>query len=134
MMKILFRTSGGRANKKELGLGHIYRCINLASQLKGSHELHFLIEDYGGVKKILNNYELQNVSLLKKNICMHLDIKQTIQYIKRKKIDIVIIDKYIWILYLNWLINICKKVKSNDKLSVQATIIVNDIRLFVIDE
>lgn len=93
-MKILFRTSGGRAQKKELGLGHIYRCINLASQLKGSHELHFLIEDYGGVKKILNNYELQNISLLKKNICMHLDIKQTIQYIKRKKIDIVIIDKY----------------------------------------
>ena len=31
---ILFRVSGGRAFNKELGLGHVYRAINLALELK----------------------------------------------------------------------------------------------------
>ena len=44
-MKILFRTSGGRIQKKELGLGHIYRCINLSKEIS-SHDLTFLIEDF----------------------------------------------------------------------------------------
>ena len=51
-MKILFRTSGGAAPKRDLGLGHIYRSINLALALK-NNDIHFLIQDFGGVKKIL---------------------------------------------------------------------------------
>ena len=43
-MKIVFRTSGGRIPKRELGLGHIYRCINLSKELT-SHKITFLIED-----------------------------------------------------------------------------------------
>ena len=50
---ILFRTAGGSALNKELGLGHVFRCINLAKSLKGN-KIKFLIEDYGSVKKILN--------------------------------------------------------------------------------
>ena len=48
-IKILFRTSGGAAHGKQLGLGHIFRCINLAIELHNC-EIFFLIEDFGGVK------------------------------------------------------------------------------------
>ena len=51
--KILFRTSGGTAYGKELGMGHVYRSINLASHLKKS-KIFFLIEDYGSVKQIIS--------------------------------------------------------------------------------
>ena len=126
-MKILFRTSGGRAYKKELGLGHVYRCINLASQLK-SHELHFLIEDYGGVKKILNSYRFKNISLLKKNVCLYLDIKQTIQYIKSEKINIIIVDKYkVKLKYLSEMRKFVKVVFVSDLKNIEypADLVVN---------
>ena len=55
MAKILFRTSGGRIPKRELGLGHIYRCLNLGHQLK-PHEIQFLIEDYGAVSSLLREH------------------------------------------------------------------------------
>ncbi len=61
--KILFRTSGGKG--KELGLGHIYRSINLASYFKKSN-VFFLIEDYGNVKKIIQSKNFKKISLLKK--------------------------------------------------------------------
>ena len=50
-LKILFRTSGGSAISKELGFGHIFRSINLAKSLQ-THQLFFLIENYGHVKDI----------------------------------------------------------------------------------
>ena len=50
---ILFRTSGGKSSKRELGLGHIFRCINLAKMVK-KNNIEFLIEDFGTVKKKLN--------------------------------------------------------------------------------
>ena len=57
-MKILFRTSGGRIPERQLGLGHIYRCINLSKELH-SHEIIFLIEDYGSVSSILKKNNLK---------------------------------------------------------------------------
>ena len=57
-MKILFRTSGGRNPKRELGFGHIYRCVNLCKELS-SHEILFLIEDYGTVSSILKENNLK---------------------------------------------------------------------------
>ncbi len=92
-LKILFRTAGGRAPKKELGMGHVYRCINLAHYLKSS-QVHFLIEDYGGVKKNLNKKKYHRISFLKKGINYKSDIKKTLSYIKNNKIDVLIIDKY----------------------------------------
>ena len=55
MAKILFRTSGGRIREKELGLGHVFRCINLGYQLK-PHQIQFLIEDYGSVSPLLHEH------------------------------------------------------------------------------
>jgi len=92
-LKILIRTGGGRAPKKELGLGHVFRCINLAHYLK-SNQIHFLIEDYGGVKKILNKKKYYRISFLKKEIDYKSDIRETLSYIEKNKIDVLIIDKY----------------------------------------
>ena len=54
-MKILFRTSGGRIQKKELGLGHIYRCINLSKELSSDDlEKLNLSNDYLDENSLIN--------------------------------------------------------------------------------
>lgn len=92
-MNILFRISGGRAFNMELGLGHIYRSMNLASQLKNNN-IYFLVEDYGGVIPLLTECGYRNSFPLKKRIGLDSDIKKTTNLINRKKIDILIVDKY----------------------------------------
>ena len=92
-MKILVRTSGGRAPKKQLGLGHIFRSINLAKHLR-PNSIYFLIEDFGGVKKIFYENNFDKIYNLKKNIEILEDIKKTKKIIQENKIDILIIDKY----------------------------------------
>jgi UDP-2,4-diacetamido-2,4,6-trideoxy-beta-L-altropyranose hydrolase len=92
-MNILFRTSGGKAVGKELGLGHIYRSLNLAHYFT-EHKVYFLIEDYGGVKAIFSKLGLDNVFFIDPDSKINEDIKKTISIIKKKKIDITIMDKY----------------------------------------
>ena len=92
-LKILFRTSGGRAKNTQLGMGHIYRCINLASCLENL-EKYFLIEDYGGVKKVLEERGFNNILTIPAKITLKNDLQKTIHFIKTKNIDIVIVDKY----------------------------------------
>ena len=92
-LKILFRTSGGRAPRKELGIGHVIRCLNLASLLKRSN-VFFLLEDYGGVKKRIQRERYSNVEFLRKNISAKSDMEKTKKLIKKNKIDVVIVDKY----------------------------------------
>lgn len=92
-LKILFRTAGGRATAKQLGFGHVYRCINLALGLK-SCSISFLIEDYGGVKQILTKNNIHNFSFLQQNIPIKQDIQTTKNYVNRNHVDIIIIDKY----------------------------------------
>ena len=92
-LNILFRTSGGSARNKDLGMGHIFRCINLASHLK-IHNLFFLIEDYGKVESTIKNYGFQNITCLPKNLDLKLDTSTTIDFIEKKSIDIIIVDKY----------------------------------------
>lgn len=93
-MRILFRTSGGRSREEELGLGHVYRCVNLAKSLK-PHKVYFLIEDYGGVKNLLAEKGFNEIFYLKKKIDLHDDVKKTIRFIASNKIDILIIDRYL---------------------------------------
>jgi len=92
-INILFRTSGGIAPNKELGFGHVYRCINLAKKIS-NNKIFFEIEDYGQVKKLLIKNNFENIFNLKKNINANAEIKETIKIIKKNSIDIVIIDKY----------------------------------------
>jgi len=93
MEKILFRTSGGRIREKELGLGHVFRCINLGYQLK-SHQIQFLIEDYGSVSSLLHEHGFKKIFNLIPGISVNDDIKKTVEYILKNKITILIIDRY----------------------------------------
>src|SRR5690349_4358621 len=93
-MRILFRTSGGRSREEELGLGHVYRCVNLAKSLR-PHKIYFLIEDYGGVKNLLVEKGFNDVFYLRKKNDLRNDVKKTIRIISSNKIDILIIDKYL---------------------------------------
>ena len=93
-IKILFRTYGGNVMNRQTGLGHIFRSINLSYYLKHKADLHFLVEDYGGAKKIFNEYGFTQISSLRKNISLECDIKKTIQYIHNNNIDILIIDQH----------------------------------------
>jgi len=107
-LNILFRISGGRAFNKELGMGHVYRSVNLATQLK-PHSIHFLVEDYGKVIELLKKSGFRKIYSLKKEINIELDIEKTISLVKRKNIDILIIDKYD-----KNTKKICKKNKKNN--------------------
>lgn len=92
-LKILFRTSGGRARKQQLGMGHIFRSVNLAFYLS-PHKIFFLIEDFGGVKNVLLQKGFQNIEKLKAGIELKDDIIKTKNFVKNKKINILIVDKF----------------------------------------
>jgi spore coat polysaccharide biosynthesis predicted glycosyltransferase SpsG len=92
-LPILIRTSGGLAPREQLGFGHIYRSTNLADQLR-PNKIHFLVEDFGGAKKVIASRGYRNVQSLKKGISLESDIKETLKTIQDKKIDILIIDRY----------------------------------------
>ena len=93
MIKILFRTAGGRAKGEELGLGHIYRSINLAKSLK-QNKIYFLLEDFGGAKEILVKNGFSKIINIKNNIANSQDYKETELQIKRLDIDMVIVDRF----------------------------------------
>ena len=82
-MNILIRTGGGRAKNKELGLGHIFRTINLASHFK-TKKINFLLEDYGGAKEEIINHGFKNIFLLKKEPPLENDLKQTMEWINSR--------------------------------------------------
>jgi len=93
-IRILFRTSGGKAPKKQLGFGHVIRCINLAKKLR-PNEIFFLIEDYGKqASKLLKENGFKKITSLENDVDLKSDIKKTIQFIIKEKIDIIIVDKY----------------------------------------
>ena len=93
MIKILFRTAGGRAKGEELGLGHIYRSINLAKSLK-RNKIYFLLEDFGGAKEILVKNGFSKIKNIKNNIKNFQDYKETELQVKRLGIDMIIVDRY----------------------------------------
>ncbi len=93
MVNILFRTSGGRIREKELGLGHVFRCINLGYQLK-SHQIQFLIEDYGSVSSVLQEHGFKKIFNLIPGMSVNNDIKKTTTHILKNNIDILIVDRY----------------------------------------
>lgn len=115
-LKILFRVSGGRAKEKQLGLGHIYRCINLANQLK-TNKIFFLLEDYGGAEEVFRQNSFKNIFKLKPNITVQSDIKNSIKTIHDEEIDILIVDRY------NLTTSYLKKLKNHTKI-----VVISDLR------
>ena len=92
-IRILFRTSGGKARGKQLGMGHVFRCLNLAKTMKEC-ESHFLVEDFGGVSDVLTKNHIKNSTKLSKNISEKRDYEQASEYVKLNNIQILIVDKY----------------------------------------
>ena len=91
--KILFRVSGGVSPKTQLGMGHIFRCINLADNLQ-NFKINFLLEDYGKSSKIFQQRGFTKLFYLKPKISIKDDIESTKRLILKEKIDLLIIDKY----------------------------------------
>lgn len=92
-MKILFRVSGGKAPTKQLGFGHAYRAIHLAQNFK-KNSLFFLLEDYGGLKKLFLTNGFNKIYHIKKETTLNNDIKKTLEIICKESIDVLIIDKF----------------------------------------
>lgn len=126
-INVLFRTSGGPAHDKGLGLGHIFRCISLANSLTFA-KIYFLIEDFGKVKKLLYSRGYKNISVLPINVHIKTDIRKTIKHIEKKNIDVVIIDKYqLKNTYSKTVKNFAKTIVISDlkKIQYDADILVN---------
>jgi spore coat polysaccharide biosynthesis predicted glycosyltransferase SpsG len=124
---ILIRTSGGRAPSKELGLGHVYRMINLAKRIK-FHHIYFLLEDYGGAKSILKNNGFENIFLLKPDINVKDDIKKSKKLIEDLRCRILVVDKFgINNYYLDSLENFVKIIVISDLnyIDFKADLVVN---------
>jgi spore coat polysaccharide biosynthesis predicted glycosyltransferase SpsG len=115
-IKILFRTAGGAT--REIGTGHIFRCMNLASQLK-KYKIFFAVEDFGGIKKILLENGFKKNQFLKKNISLKEDIIKTTEVIKKFDIDIMIVDK------INTRKEFLKKIKNE-----VFTVYISDLKKF----
>lgn len=93
MQKILFRVSGGISPNTQLGMGHVFRCINLAENLE-NFQINFLIEDYGNSTKIFEQRGFKRLFHLEPEVSAEDDIEITKQIILKEKIDVLIIDKY----------------------------------------
>lgn len=91
--KILIKTSGGRAPKKELGMGHIYRSINIAKNLK-NQKIFFMIEDFGNVREIIEKNNFKNIFEIKTGTKFQKELELTKNFIQKMDIDILIIDKF----------------------------------------
>lgn len=92
-MRILIRTAGGKEKNQQLGMGHIYRMMNLAKEFKKA-DILFLIEDFGGTKKVLKENGFENIERLKKNPSASEDYNFTKRIAEKNKIDIIIIDRF----------------------------------------
>jgi len=126
-LRILIRTAGGKETKEELGLGHVYRCLNLASEMK-PNKIHFLLEDFGGAKEIVKQRGFRDIQILKKGVQLKDDLKITKNYLKKKKIDLVIVDRYhVKIKYIKDLKKIVRLVVISDLHNVEypADLVVN---------
>jgi len=92
-LKILYSTAGGKAKNTELGMGHIYRCINLADCLTDA-ENYFMLEDYGNAKDVFIEKGFKQVSTLNPKLSIKCKISKIERIVKEENIDVVIFDKY----------------------------------------
>jgi len=126
-LRVLFRISGGRAVKKQLGLGHVNRCVNLANSLQHCKKI-FLIEDYGGVEDFLRRKKIKNIHRVTKGLDVQSDIKETSAQIIKNQIDILIVDKNeIKISFIKQLRKITKVIVITDlnKIEFPANLVIN---------
>jgi len=84
-MKIVFRTNGG----KNIGLGHIYRCLSLAKALEGKKNI-------SDITFISNNDSSEIIFKNSYNFILSNDFDETdIKQIKNQSPDVIIFDSYL---------------------------------------
>jgi UDP-2,4-diacetamido-2,4,6-trideoxy-beta-L-altropyranose hydrolase len=92
-MKVLFRTNGG----KNIGLGHLYRCLSLAKAIKDENKKAEENEDKKIEITFISNKE--TIELIQKNnynfISSDKFNKEDIQTIKKQSPDLIIFDSYL---------------------------------------
>lgn len=126
-LKILYNTAGGKAKNTELGMGHIYRCINLADCMIDA-ENYFLLEDYGNAKEVIIEKGFKKISLINPKLTLKSKISKIEKIVKERKIDVVIFDKYdLKKLVIKKIKKITKVVVISDlkKIDYDADIIIN---------
>ncbi len=89
-MKVAVRADGG----PNIGTGHFQRCLALSSQLKKNEAEILFISKKDKVIKEKVHQEGFDVRVLKDNIDLKKDLKDTINAIKTHKVDVVITDSY----------------------------------------
>lgn len=120
-MKVAFITDGGL----KMGMGHVYRCLTLAEEIKNTAEICFLTKS---TKIVVNKISAHGytVSKLKSN-------KETIEKIREIKPDVVVIDKLIvdidFTKFLKNNLNIKRLVlfDNSSKANMYADVVVNAI-------
>lgn len=126
-INVLIRTVGGRSRSENIGLGHIYRIINILDILKPGNTF-FMLEDFGDAKEIVKEKKYTKIINVKKKISLNEDIKISKRIIKEEKIDLVIIDKYpVKVKYAREIKKKCKTVVISDlkNISFDADLIIN---------
>ena len=106
-MKIVFITNGGL----KMGMGHVYRSLALAEEIRNIAEIYFLTKSTDIVISKISSYGY-TVSKLKNN-------KEIIFKIKEIKPDVVVIDK------LNVELNFTKVLK--EKLNIKKLILFDNL-------
>ncbi len=90
MNKIAIRADGGR----EIGLGHIQRCLALSSQLQRERmEVLFITKGNEVVKEKIEQGGFEVVEL-NDNLNLEEDLEHTIEIIKTNKVDVLVTDSY----------------------------------------
>lgn len=92
MEQIIFRASGGNAPGKDFGMGHVYRCLNLAEKLQ-DYSILFLMENYqAGVDVVRSRgYDIKVTPVLS---APQEEISALAEASKETKPEFIIIDKY----------------------------------------
>jgi spore coat polysaccharide biosynthesis predicted glycosyltransferase SpsG len=92
-MRILIRTAGGKEKNQQLGMGHIYRTMNLGKEF-GKNNVYFLIEDFGGAKKILDENGFEKIKIIKRKSSMSDDYNFTKKIAIENEINVIVIDRF----------------------------------------
>ena len=104
-MNVAFRVDGG----ENIGMGHIQRCLALASELKKKNaEVIFIFQKNNKIKRKIEKQGFGRTEL-KEKMSLKEDLGETSKIIREENINILITDSYTFT--QNYLVEIKKKVR-----------------------